>query len=1298
MQRIKRPMVWLLLVTLIVSLFPPGLVNKAEAADNVSTSYFAPDIETLKNTVQLKLEGTDKLLSRDNAYKVTEKMLTVTGTYTKVTGSTLSASIQQLTWDPLTSKWTRDTSKVTPGTIQLDLDSPDNRFTSTLTLYPGMNEITFSGTQGNMTRSESFYVLFDQVPYVESLSVLGLSQPVTLNEGTQVVIPRKDITLQGKIQNATRATIALNGGSALATTLLSDGTFYSPQLSLNPGLNNIVLVIENGSDRITVNHSLYYFDTSNPIVSMYLADSSLNANNLLTGTPTWTGAEDTATLYVQALVPDEGDAVSKSIKLNGIDVTPVYFSSLSLDSSGKLVTAGNSDVVIQGVEGATSAYRLITFAVPNFPFLDDASGTTAKSQRHSLNITYGSTMVNKAANFNFAQGEVVISQLYHLKGYTVGTDGKATYSKENLNGANVDSSDFYISVKTNSPVTDPNALTAKYLPVGSNMSISYVGPVEGSTTEYIYRISGFQNGNQTVRFQYSGSTQYKDAVISFVSKTYIYVSNLTDGQTVTIDSNQTTNLQVSGEYIGFDLNSTAFKGEVFVNGTTPAGLGTSWLTNGKFNLNLQVNADSGPLYYGENRIVFTGTVADDNNQYRVVRKEIRVYILDENVSNIDKFQPAVGNNRVTFPLEYTDNEQWAKIFNLTPDFIYNGGTYTTSLQEHDIVIRGNGASKVNLNLGSQNLFSLDVTDTVIKQTSEFTYNNKTYAYEYFGSSAEFVIRVQNLPAETPGTYVYNLELINSTGAKTSQQLQLVREVKPYRLLAPQPTVDGAYVVNKNFVRFDIEAEGATEVLIDGEPAVKRTDLGDDRFLYDYVGLKQDKANDIDIEIVRGSTTLEDTISVYYTGAVAVDSQYMAPKVANKYSVFNKSLELEFPKGTIMQSTDTRGINKYYPTTQLLFGLADPKDGVVERRNDYGNIIGFPNNGLSNDETGLPVWDIPDEYFLRFGASSGDKQNFTTISNVYWISGGLGERGTLGSADYLPPTNGLAPYSIEGLYGDPTIAAEREVTPSQRGELTLTYNSSVVDEVGSTITVFKYTSDREWVNVGGIVDAKNHTITVPFDEFGYYVVMKLSRSYTDITNHNWARNVLNAMYSKGLMENIRFDQFGTDDRTSRGEFATLLVKGMNLPLNYDNNQTFVDLVPGARSETWDYEHIETAARAGIVTGLTEGVFAPSQPLTREQAAVMIARAMKLKLAANDSKLTDNLAKLYVDSGSINYYAKPAVLAVNKAKIMTGNAITVAGQSKPQYSFNPQGFLTRAEAAKIAVELFKKSNKLFPNNLS
>ncbi|MNV86770.1 hypothetical protein D3C71_1808230 [compost metagenome] len=115
-------------------------------------------------------------------------------------------------------------------------------------------------------------------------------------------------------------------------------------------------------------------------------------------------------------------------------------------------------------------------------------------------------------------------------------------------------------------------------------------------------------------------------------------------------------------------------------------------------------------------------------------------------------------------------------------------------------------------------------------------------------------------------------------------------------------------------------------------------------------------------------------------------------------------------------------------------------------------------------------------------------------------------------------------------------------------------------------------------------------------------------------------------------------------------------------------------------------------------MSDGFFGPDQPLTREQAAVMIARALKLKMATNDAKLLASLTKSFVDTGSMDFYSKPAIDAVSKAKIMEGSAVTITGQTKPVYNFNPKGKLTRAEAGKIAVALLKKSTSIFPKTFN
>lgn len=1299
MQRTKKPLIWLMMVALVVSLIPAGLAPVASAAGQ--TSYFTPDNAgnvQLKDTVGLKLTGTGTdVLSRSTAFVVTGSEQPITGTFTNVTGSTLGANVQLMNLKDGT--WVPDSTRVAPAVVTVDPDRPDNRFKATLTLFAGMNKVTFTGSQGPSERSESFYILYDSVPYIEKLQVLGGADNLDLNEGSQVVVDTGEVTLSGVAKNSSKVTVSLNNGESLPTALQPDGQFYSPMMRLKAGLNDLKITIESGVDKNVYNYSLLYYDEANPYSKLDLIEGvapGALAQSMLSTRPTYGGNPSDANVKVEMLLPDDETNAVPQITIDG-----------AINS-----TIIPSVVPIPSVGVNTPSYALISFDIPSITFT--SSGTPAeldRLQNHSLTVRYGRSTATTNMNFQYLANETVITDLKYLRDYKgTGTipDG------EPLTGASVNAADFYILVETS---RNPNSavLSAEYLPRGTSaIDLQFVQQV--TSTKYIYQIKGFKNGNQTVQFKFDGSASSRNATISFASKNYIFVSNLSDGQTYDMNSRATDEIKVEGKYVDFaTLDSNFFVAEIFANGVkvysthpqNPAGTTApqktlNLLSDGSFEAVIKVDGDTGPLYFGENRIVLTGTGIGDKGQLNEVSKELRIYINDNNVSTIKNLQPSPSRARSTFLEPFNPDDQWVKnLFNLSTDFTFADKKYTTSLKNFDLAIRGAGATRMSLSMGTQNIFTLNIPEGSAGSTTwddpeisaEYALNNGTVIVDRAGRQQDFVVRLRDLKAETPGTYIYTLDLYNKTGAKTSQKIEVVRESAGYRIIAPQPTSGSQIVVNKNFVHFDIEAEGATSVVIDKETAKKLQGTESDRFALDYVGLKADKVNKIKLTIDRNGVKTTDTIDVYYTSATGVDSQYMAPKVANKYSAFNKQLELNFPKGTVMESTDNSGIAKFYPNNKLLFGIADPNTGIVERRNDYGSIVGFK----TEDGDPNPL-SVPDEYYRRFSAITGDSVNFSPISEIYWISGGLGESGTRGTDNYREPTNGIGPYTLDSLYGNPLTPTERKIKPSERGTLTLTYDSNVVDDAGSTISVFYYSPSREWKRIGGEVDSKKHTITVPFDNFGYYKVMKLRRSYNDITNHGWARNILNALYAKGFMTPLRFEQFGTDDRTSRGEFATLLVKGLNLPVTSDSRRTFTDVAPGTSSFTWDYDSIETAARAGIITGLTDGVFGPDRPLTREQAAVMIARALELKLATNDSKLQSALAKSFIDSGSMENYAGPSVQAVTKAKIMEGSPVTVTGQSKPQFAFNPKGNLTRAEAGKIAVELLKKSTKVFPKNLS
>ncbi|MCC3374113.1 S-layer homology domain-containing protein [Cohnella sp. REN36] len=1269
MQRIKRTLVWLMVAALVVTLVPLGASRQAQAAPSAA-SYFIPDINEIRQTATKSLDDNPlgSIISRSNVYLTTNGQLTIKGTFSYVAKDTMSVKVEKLNYSDIRKKWEPDATSYTTSAVDADTNA-SNRFTaSNLSLFSGFNRITFTGLQGNMERSDTFYVLYDKVPFVENLKVTSGNDVTLLNEGTKVVVKNQAISLDGKVQNATKVTISVNGGTEVTTSLLEDGTFFSPSLRLNAGLNALKVTIKNASDSIVVNRSVYYYDENKPFTIVDLNNNGTKYS-LLNSTPTLTDSVASGTLEVQVLVPYKSGHIFKNeatYKLNSGAATPVPSNTL--------------EEVVYGSDGATPAYLLQSFTTPSIAF-------TSGDQNVSLEINYSDFGAAFQGKFNYLAGAVNINKMYYLPGFTPGD--VTTASKVDLNGAQVEKADFYILVETDK---DPGTATfsGSYLPLGSALNLTVPTGVTGlAANQRVYLVSGFKSGQQSVKFQYSGTNVATfNANISYVSKNYIYVSNLTDGGVYHYNSRTTSapTLKITGQYVGFESIKSA---QYFVNGQTPtanffANLTATSNPNHNFELDLPIDA-AGPLVYGANQIVFVGTYDDGSGTTREIRKEMQIYIIDDNVSNILKFQPAhiptSGSVRqaFSFPLLSSYSEaQISNIFDLTGFVPKDNSQYVTNEKKLDLTMRGSGAQTLNIYNGTTLIFTMGIPTT---EENKIDQVSSDIRYDFAGNQNDFMLRIRDIDFAATGTQVYNLELINSTGARTKQRLEIAREANSYLILAPVPTVGDQIIVNKNFVHFDIEAEGATSILIDKKPATKRTDVPD-RFVYDYIGLKADKSTAIKIQIVRPGNTINETVNVYYSSSVQIDSQYMEP-IKTKHSIFNKSLELSFPKGTLLKSAvqNTNSVVKFYKDTQLLFGVADPNNGIVQKKDDYGHsLIGIPTRLES-----------------LFG-STANTDNFTRISQVFWISGGRGELYNKGETGYQPSTNGVPPYSNVYEENFTQYPIERKVVPSNRGSLTLTFDSNVVDEIGSTITVFRYADNGRWENIGGVVDTKKHTITVPFDEFGYYKVMKLRQGFSDITNHPWARNILNALYSKGIMNNLQYDQFGSDDQVTRGEFATLLVKGLNLPLRYDGKKTFVDVVPELSTTTYDYAHIETAARAGIVQGLSEGYFGPSAKLTRQDAAVMIARAMKLKLATNDAKLEAALAKSFLDSGKISYYARPSISAVVQQKIMSGSPVTVPGQKKQSFNFNPTSNLTRAEAGKIAVELLKKSTKIFPANLS
>ncbi|MFD3260601.1 S-layer homology domain-containing protein [Paenibacillus lentus] len=178
--------------------------------------------------------------------------------------------------------------------------------------------------------------------------------------------------------------------------------------------------------------------------------------------------------------------------------------------------------------------------------------------------------------------------------------------------------------------------------------------------------------------------------------------------------------------------------------------------------------------------------------------------------------------------------------------------------------------------------------------------------------------------------------------------------------------------------------------------------------------------------------------------------------------------------------------------------------------------------------------------------------------------------------------------------------------------------------------------------------------------------------SDIDGH-WASEAIRELAGRGIIQGYSDGTFRPNHSLTRAEFVTLLVQVLRLKV--ENGVTFTDT-----QGHWAQEAISAAQHHGLIHGYSGGVFAPNDPITREQMAVILAKANAWRTNSGiDSTGKAAGAMLYKDADDVSLWARDAVMWVTENRMMIGT---------PGNSFQPQAFTTRAEAAVVLLKLIQQ----------
>lgn len=176
---------------------------------------------------------------------------------------------------------------------------------------------------------------------------------------------------------------------------------------------------------------------------------------------------------------------------------------------------------------------------------------------------------------------------------------------------------------------------------------------------------------------------------------------------------------------------------------------------------------------------------------------------------------------------------------------------------------------------------------------------------------------------------------------------------------------------------------------------------------------------------------------------------------------------------------------------------------------------------------------------------------------------------------------------------------------------------------------------------------------------------------DIKGH-WAEGTINEWLDKGMVSGFPDGSFRPDQPVTRAEFITMVNKAFEFTGTAE--VTFSDV----SSTDWFYNEVAKAIKEGYITGYEDGTFKPNNPISRQEAAAILCRVLKIKPEVKPAILS-----LLVDSESISEWAKASVSAAVENHIMAGYQ---------DFTFGPGNAITRAEA------LFAINNALKPEPIA
>jgi hypothetical protein len=215
-----------------------------------------------------------------------------------------------------------------------------------------------------------------------------------------------------------------------------------------------------------------------------------------------------------------------------------------------------------------------------------------------------------------------------------------------------------------------------------------------------------------------------------------------------------------------------------------------------------------------------------------------------------------------------------------------------------------------------------------------------------------------------------------------------------------------------------------------------------------------------------------------------------------------------------------------------------------------------------------------------------------------------------------------------------------------------------------ITVFFVNDKGVLENKAGFYDLATKTVLFTTDHFSKYMIKENKVTFSDTKS-----KFIEVMAAKGVMKADSGNKFSPTSLVTKGELAEVLVNAFKLgdPLDKALKAKFKDV----KTKDKYFGAIALTTAAGLMSGNKDGTFKPNDKVSRQDVAIILAKAAKLYKAFILPSEPDKFIT-FTDKAKIKAEAKASIAFMVKYGVM---------EAKTKKDFKPADNITRSDLAKI-----------------